>query len=118
MSLMARSRFLRERDVLASRVIRGRQISPRQRAFLTIRLAQCHRQAGPRQLFAKVEGMRRLVDVELVEDVLNVRPAHEALIVENRNRFSIGKDAEVGIGDARLQLTQLLFAILYTSPSP
>src|SRR5262245_29453239 len=56
----------------------GREISPRERALLSICLPQRDGQARLRQFLAQVERVIRLIDTELREDVLDVGPAHEA----------------------------------------
>ncbi|PYR41005.1 MAG: hypothetical protein DMF93_09590, partial [Acidobacteria bacterium] len=55
--------------------------------------------------------MRRLGDVELGEELRDARRigrADEPLAVQHRDPLAIGEDAEVGIGDLRLERAQLL----------
>ena len=48
-----------------------------------------------------------LVDAELVEDLVDVGALDEALGVEGVDPVGVGEDADVGVGDARVQLAQL-----------
>ena len=48
-----------------------------------------------------------LVDAELVEDRVDVGALDEALGVERVDPVGVGEDADVGVGDARVQLAQL-----------
>src|SRR5256886_16318620 len=63
------------------------------------------------ELATQVKRMRRLVHVELKEDLVDVRAAHELLAVEYGDRITIGEDAEVRVGDGALQFAQLGFRI-------
>ena len=62
--------------------------------------------------------MRRLIDAELAEDLLDVGAAHEAIAIEDGDGVAIGEDAEVGIGDPGLQLAQLRLAVLEDARDP
>src|SRR2546422_7673534 len=58
------------------------------------------------ELAAEVEGMGRFVHIELGEDLVDVRAAHEPLVVEHRDRVAVGEDAVVRVRDGTLQLPQ------------
>ena len=73
-----------------------------QRTLLTIRLPEGEGQLRLRELATQVERMRRLVHLELREDLVDVRTAHELLAVEYGDRITIGEDAEVRVGDGAL----------------
>ena len=105
---------LGQAHVLGVRVVRRREVAPRQRSLLPIGLAERHREACPREFFPEIERVRRLVDVELREDICDaLRPgaADEALVVEDRDPFAVGEDAEVRIGDLRLKRPQFFLCI-------
>ena len=88
------------------------QIAPGQGAFLAVGFAERNRETSPRQFFAQIERMVRLVHAEPrkeISDVGDVSAADEAFAVQNRDRFSIRENAKVGIGDAELQRTQFVF---------
>jgi hypothetical protein len=55
--------------------------------------------------------MRRVVHREPIEDLLDVGAADEAVVVHDRDAAGIRKDAEVGIGNARLQRAQFFFGV-------
>src|SRR5262245_54290898 len=63
---------LRETHVLGHLVVGRREIAPRERALLPVRLPQRDREARTRQLLAEVERVCRLDDAEFVEDALDV----------------------------------------------
>src|SRR5207302_6138679 len=89
------------------------EIPPRERAFLAVGLAERDREACPRELPAQIKGVRRLAYVEFGEEVAEPREigaADEALVVQYRNSVSVREDPEVGVGEARLQRAQILFA--------
>ena len=56
--------------------------------------------------------MRRLVDAELGEDLLDVGAAHEPLAVEHGDGVAVGEDAEVGVRHLALQRAQLRLGVL------
>src|SRR5690349_17550965 len=79
-------------------IVGRREIAPRERAFLPVRLAERDREAGARELAAKIERVRRLGEVELREQLRDARRigrADEPLAVEDRDPFAIREDAEV-----------------------
>src|SRR5688572_33483570 len=98
---MAGTWLLCQRDMFGARLVGRRQIPPGERAFLTIGLPERHRQMRSSELLADVERMRRLVHSELREDLLNVRAAHEPIVVEDGDGLGIRKNPEVRIRDAR-----------------
>ena len=55
--------------------------------------------------------MRGLVDAELVEDLVDVGALDEVVGVERVDPVGVGEDADVGVGDARLQLAQLVLGV-------
>src|SRR5215471_12655031 len=85
-------RSLSQLDVLGNRVVGWREIAPRQRPFLTIGLAERHRQAGARELLAEVKRVRRLDDVELGEEIdeaCGIATVDEALVVQDGDAVAI-----------------------------
>src|SRR5256885_8167472 len=99
-------RTLRQLHAIGARIVGRREIAPRERAFLPVRLAERHREARARELAAEIERVRRLDDVELGEELRDARRigrADEPLAVQHRDPLAIGEDAEVGIGDLRLE---------------
>src|SRR5262245_32992402 len=92
--------------VLGPRVVSGSEVPPRQRSLLTIGLAERDRKARAGQLLAEIERMRRFIDAELRKDFLDIRAAHESVIVQNGDAAGIRKDAEVRIRDLRLERPQ------------
>src|SRR5437867_1835683 len=110
-SRIATTPVLRDADVIPHRIVGRREIAPGKLSLLTIGLSEVDREARLHQLLAEIERMRRLIDVELVEDGLNVGAANEVLGAEDRDCLPIGEDAEVGVGDLRLELAQLGFRV-------
>src|SRR6266498_4363866 len=92
-------------------IVWRREITPGERAFLSIRLAKRDGETRSGELFAEIERVRGIVDVELREHVLNIRAADEPLIVEDGDRLAVGEDAVVRVGDFGLQRAQLVFAV-------
>ena len=91
----AAGRTLRQLHVLRTHVVGRREVAPLQRALLPVRLAQGDGELRLHQLLAEVEGVRRLVDAELAEDLLDVGAAHEPLAIEDGDGVAVGEDAEV-----------------------
>src|SRR2546430_5558738 len=98
---------LGEPHVLGPAVVRWRQVSPLERPLLAVVLAEREREPRLHELAAEVERVRRLVDAELREDLVDVRAPHEDLVVEDGDDFAIREDTEVRVGHAGLQLAQL-----------
>ena len=99
--------------VLRFRVVGRREVAPRQRPLLAIGLAERDREAGPRQLLAQIEGVRRLVDVELGEDLGDAGtsvPRTKRSLFNTVIAVASAKMRKFGIGDAGLQRAQLVFA--------
>jgi hypothetical protein len=82
--------------VLRRDLVRRRQVAPRQRAFLAIRLSKRDSEARAGELFSQVERVRRLVHLELLEDVLDVRAANELLVVEDGDPAGSAKMRKFG----------------------
>ena len=93
-------------------IIGWRQIAPVERALLAIGLAQGDRELGLHELPTQIEGVAGLVDAQLGEDLLDVRPPDEDLVVEDRDGVPVGEDPEIGIFDFRMQPPKLGFVIL------
>src|SRR5262245_24123243 len=70
-------------DVLRANVVRRREVAPIERTLLPVGLAQRDRQPGLHQLPTQVESMAALLHAQLGEDLLNVSPADEDLVVED-----------------------------------
>src|SRR5438067_870531 len=62
-----------ERHVIGDRIVGRREISPRQRAFLPVGLAERHGEAGARELAAQIKRVPRFRDVELGEELGDAR---------------------------------------------
>src|SRR4051812_538751 len=90
-------RTLRQADVFRGRPGGRREIAPRKRRILPVGLAEGDCEARERQLPAQVERVRRFVYAELLEDGVDVFGTHEPIVVEDRDRLEIGKDAEIRI---------------------
>src|SRR5437762_13764151 len=78
-----------EPHVLGPAVVRWRQVSPLERPLLAVVLAEREREPRLHELAAEVERVRRLVDAELREDLVDVRAPHEDLVVEDGDDFAI-----------------------------
>ena len=88
--------------MVGAALVGGREVPPLQRPFLAIRLPEGDGELRLCELATQVKRMRRLVHVELREDLVDVRAAHELLAVEYGDRITIGEDAEVRVGDGAL----------------
>ena len=99
-------RARREADAFAARLVEG-QVAPVERGLLPVVLAQPAGDRRLHELLPQVEGVRVLVDAELVEDLVDVGALDEALGVERVDPVGVREDADVGVGDARVQLAQL-----------
>src|ERR1700733_1319511 len=82
--------------------------APVEGALLAIALTQAARDRRLHQLFAEIEGVRRVLDVQLLKYAVHVRLADERLTVERVEPVSVGKQPPVGVGDLLLHLAQLL----------
>src|SRR5436853_237519 len=83
---------------IAARFLWRREIAPRQRAVLAIRLAERHREAGARELATEIERVAGFGDVELREQIVEphrIARAREPLVVQNGDSVAIRKDPEV-----------------------
>src|SRR5215208_1082887 len=95
-------------DALAARLRKG-HVAPVEGRLLPVVLAQGARDRGLHQLLAEVEGVRGLVDPELVEDLVEVGSLDEELGVEDVDPVAVGEDAEVRVRDLGVQFSQLRF---------
>ena len=93
-------------DALAARLVE-RQIAPVERGLLPVVLPQPAGDRRLHELLAQVEGVRVLVDPELFEDLVDVGALDEVLGVEGVDPVGVREDADVRVGDARVQLAQL-----------
>ncbi len=89
------ARPLGQLDVLGFDVIGWRQIAPVESALLAIGLAQGDRELGLHELPTQIEGVAGLVDSQLREDLLDVRPPDEDLVIEDRDSVPVGEDPEI-----------------------
>ena len=100
----------READAFAARLVEG-QVAPVERGLLPVVLPQPAGDRRLHQLLAQVEGVRVLVDAELVEDLVDVGALDELLGVERVDPVGIAEDADVGVGDARVQIAELRLGV-------
>src|SRR5260370_14459168 len=97
--------------MMGSEVMGRGEVAPLQRPLLAVRLPEGERELGLHQLTAQIEGVRRLVDLELGEDVVDLRAADELLAVEDGDRLTIGEDAEVGCRDRSRMLASIRLCV-------
>src|SRR5690606_8482049 len=94
-------------DVLARGLLRRREVAPGQLTLLAIGLAERDREARLHELLAQVEGVGRLVHIQLLEDLGDVGPDDEAFRVEDVDPFPVREDPVVGILDLYVQRPEL-----------